>query len=168
MLHSLPALLLEQLASAATSPAPPGAGIRALEGISLHQWLASVAAPSQDGLSIEAQRRAFKQRLQKARAQKALQPAFAAAYELLLGACRGLAALHAARIVHRDLTEPGKNIIVKRDGRGLTAAMIDFSQAERCPSGHGAAARAIDMFGFGNLLWYVCFGRVAHSLPWTK
>jgi len=33
-------------------------------------------------------------------------------------------------VLHRDLTEPGKNVMIKRDAHGLTATLVDFSQAE--------------------------------------
>ncbi len=33
-------------------------------------------------------------------------------------------------MLHRDLTEPGKNALLRRDSLGLTAVLIDLSQAE--------------------------------------
>ena len=87
---------------------------------------------------------------------------------LLSGIAHGLHALHRARVLHRDLTEPGKNALLKRDATGLTAALIDLSQADVCPAGRGAIGRALDLYAYGNLLFYACFGKVAHSLPWTR
>jgi hypothetical protein len=154
-LTALPALLLESVSI-------DGAGV------SVFSWLASVAAPL-DASSMEAQRRLFRAQLTRTRASSQLmQAAFGHAATVLLGVARGLSVLHKARVVHRDLTEPGKNALLKRDEIGLTAAIIDFSQAERCPTGHGATARAVDMYGFGNMLYFACYGRVARSLPWTQ
>ena len=56
-----------------------------------------------------------------------------------------MAALSRARVLHRDLTEPGKNALIKRDGAGLTAALIDLGQSEVCPDKRGAAGRALKM-----------------------
>ena len=92
----LPALLLEPLATH-----------------SLFDWLGTIAAPPSDVASprpLNAQRRLFRSQLVKARApSSAYREAFGQASTVLLGAARGLAALHRARIIHRDLTEPGRS-----------------------------------------------------------
>ena len=62
----------------------------------------------------------------------------------------------------------GKNALLKRDATGLTASLIDLSQADVCAPGHGATGRALDMYAFGNLLYFACYGVVAHSLPWNR
>ena len=227
----LPAMLLE----------PVQAQGRAL---SVFKWLSTVAAPTV-GASLDTQRRVFRAQLSRVMAaEPPLRDAFRAAFSVLIGVCRGLATLHHARVIHRDLTEPGKNALLKADGGGMTAALIDLSQAEVCPAGRGAASRgesrrravpstvacrpqptrrpssnpllappafqgtehpssselrrqplsrqrtcpcrlaargdthsrgfgpvalaAVDMYAFGNILYYACYGHVAHSLPWTK
>ena len=172
---ALPALLLE--------PLPRG---------SLFHWLAALAAPDADSplpptLSKDVQRRLFKERLALARQPGApFRDAMAphSAWELLLGLAHGMRAMHARRVVHRDLTEPGKNVQLKRDSRGLTTALVDFSQSEQCApatrgegggggggsggGGGGAGARAIDTYAFGNVLYFACYGRVRRTVPWTK
>lgn len=158
-LSRLPAILLEPL-----------------QTTSVFKWLATVAADD-DGdsangpsLPLEAQRHLFRAQLERhARTPGApLRDAFRSGLTLLIGVARGLAALGRARVLHRDLTEPGKNALLKRDAIGLTASLIDLSQAEVCPAGRGAVGRAIDLYSYGNLLFYACYGVVAHSLPWTK
>ena len=89
--------------------------------------------------------------------------------EILIGLARGTAQLHRARVVHRDLTEPGKNALLRREPDGsITAAVIDLSQSELCPQGRGAAARSVDMYAFGNVLYFLCYGRVARAVPWNR
>ena len=167
--RALPALLLE--------PLPRG---------SLFHWLAALAAPDADSplpptLPKDVQRRLFKERLALARLPGApFRDAMAphSAWELLLGLAHGMRAMHARRVVHRDLTEPGKNVQLKRDGRGLTTALVDFSQSEQCApptrgeggggGGGGGGARAIDTYAFGNVLYFACYGRVRRTVPWTK
>lgn len=164
-LQRVPALLLEPL-----------------ETVSVFKWLATVAAtPAASSASsaqtrrqqlppLDTQRRLFRAQLERhAKAPGApLRDAFRSALTVLIGVARGLAALGRARILHRDLTEPGKNALFKRDATGLTASLIDLSQSEICPPGHGAAGRALEMYAYGNLLYYACYGEVAHSLPWTQ
>ena len=156
-LEQLPALILEPL-----------------ETVSVFKWLAAVAAaPASAGGGLpplEAQRRLFRAQLERHAkgADAPLRDAFRGALTVLIGVARGLAALGRARILHRDLTEPGKNALFKRDATGLTASLIDLSQSELCPAGHGAAGRALELYAYGNLLYYACYGSVAHSLPWTK
>ena len=130
----------------------------------LNQLLLHLRGPSH---SFESQRLVYKAQLAKARASP-LREAYGQAAVILLGVARGMAAIHRARVLHRDLTEPGKNALLRRDAVGLTAVLIDFSQAEICPAGHGAVGRALELYAFGNLLYFACYGQVTHSLPWTR
>ena len=156
---ALPALLLEHVTFNGTG------GV-----VSVFRWLAAIAAPLRGpSHSFESQRLVYKAQLAKARDPSSpLRDAYGQAAVILLGVARGMAAIHRARVLHRDLTEPGKNALLRRDAVGLTAVMIDFSQAEICPVGHGAVGRALDMYAFGNLLYFACYGQVTHSLPWTR
>lgn len=151
--HTLPVLLLEPL-----------------EDISVFKWLAGLAAPAnaENGggvdvtaggaaasqLALDAQRRLFRSQIEAAKAPASpplLRDALHHGLILLTGVAHGLNAIHRARVLHRDLTEPGKNALLKRDSIGLTAAMIDFSQADVCAVGKGAAGRAIDLYSYGKL-----------------
>lgn len=150
--RTLPAMLLEPLSN-----------------VSVFKWLASVAAPSKEGVSLSLQRRFYKMQYAKATAAGSeFAEAFTSAYDVLIGFARGIALLHSLHLVHRDLTEPGKNVLLRRDAFGLTSTIIDLSQAQRCPAKRGAAARSVDMYAFGHVLYFACYGRVVRGLPWTK
>lgn len=128
--------------------------LESLEDLSLFKVLASIAAPPDTGsgtpASLEYQRRVFRAQLAKEHSPTAQwRESLRFMGGLLLGVSRGIAALHRAHVVHRDLTEPGKNVMLKRDALGLTAGLIDLSQAEICPPGRGAMARAVDMCTHG-------------------
>ena len=62
--------------------------------------------------------------------------------------------------------------MIKRDAHGLTATLVDFSQAERCgaglATGRGEGARAIEAYAFGNVLYFACYGHVRRTVAWSK
>ena len=154
----LPALVLEQL--------PRGSVFQWLGQLSMNESRAS----SDGSVSRREQEMYFKALLKRIRepASRYREPTNAA-FDVLIGLAWGMRRMQGLNVVHRDLVEPGKNVLLKRDGRGLTAALIDFSQAEACVTGrNGAGARAVDMFSFGNVLHFACYGRVIRSVPWTR
>lgn len=158
---ALPALLLE--------PFPRGTLFHALASLAAPDAVAEMTGAKLTHVSLDGQKRYFKQRLQAARAPGApYREAVAGAWDVLVGLARGMRRLHGRRLIHRDLTEPGKNVMIKRDARGLTSALVDLSQAERCGEGRGAGARAIEAYAFGNVLYFACYGRVRHTVAWTK
>ena len=163
----LPAMLLEPLQTTSVFKllAAVAAPMNANAGVDVTAGEASAgSAPT-----LDSQRRIYRGQVEALRNGPAdMFDAFRHTLVLLTGVAHGLNALHRARVLHRDLTEPGKNALLRRDAIGLTAVMIDLSQAEVCPPGRGAAGRAVDMYGFGNLLFFACYGQVAHSLPWTR
>ena len=53
----------------------------------------------------------------------------AGAWDVLIGLARGMRRIHGRRVIHRDLTEPGKNALLKRDGdRGLHPHILKMWQ----------------------------------------
>ena len=145
----------------------PAMLLEPLSNTSVFKWLATVAAPK-EGVSLSMQRRFFQLQRARATADPELASAFESAFDVLIGFARGVALLHSLHLVHRDLTEPGKNVLLRRERAGLTATLIDLSQAQRCPAGRGAAARSVDMYAFGHVLYLACYGIVVRGLPWTK
>ena len=145
----------------------PAMLLEPLSNTSLFKWLTAVAAPK-EGVSLSMQRRFFQLQHARATADPELAAAFASAFDVLLGFARGVALLHSLHLVHRDLTEPGKNVLLRRERGHLTATLIDLSQAQRCPAGRGAAARSVDMYSFGHVIYLACYGHVVRGLPWTK
>jgi hypothetical protein len=87
-------------------------------------------------------------------------------WDVMIGLARGHRHLYAHRVAHRDLGFPGKHALIKRDGEGLTAALVDFSSAELCGTGdmRSAWGLAVDSYAFGNVLAYVCYGRMINCL----
>ena len=71
--------------------------------------------------------------------------------------------IHGAGIIHRDLSIPGKNVMLKWAGKRLTASIIDFSLAETCAAGQGELARALDTYHFGGVLSYLCYGNAVRA-----
>ena len=152
-IQKVPALLLERL-----------------QPMSLFKVFATLAAPSAK-LSVTAQHRFFTSQFKRAISGPngvVLLDALRHAVTLFIGAARGLAALSRAQVLHRDLSEPGKNVLLQQDSVGITAKLIDFSQAEVCAPSQGNTARAVELYAFGNLLYFACYGKVIHSLPWAK
>jgi hypothetical protein len=142
--------------------------LEAYDGPSVFKWLASVAAPAESRTApLEAQRRLFDIQLGTSLATDH-GDAFRSALTLLIGVSRGMGAIQRAHVLQRDLSEPGKNALIHQDRLGLTASLIDFSQADVCSTDQGEAGRALEMYSFGNVLYFACYGEVARGLEWTK
>lgn len=136
---------------------------------SVFHWLAGFAASPREGLSEDLQRKLFKHQLSRARKPASpLGEATKSGLDILLGLAHGMRQLHELGIVHRDLTEPGKNALITRDALGVTSVLIDLSQADICGAGSGSGAKQVDLYSFGNVLHFACYGRVMHSVSWKQ
>ena len=51
-----------------------------------------------------------------------------AAFDVLIGLAWGMRRMQGLNVVHRDLVEPGKNVLLKRDGRGLIQVSLFCTQ----------------------------------------
>lgn len=87
--------------------------------------------------------------------------------DIFIGIAKGWKILHNASLIHRDLCVPGKNMLVRRDSRGVTGTIIDVGGAYYCPKPEQqdalAFAKKIEMYQYGNMIYQSCFGRRPHT-----
>eukprot|EP00736_Rhodelphis_marinus_P004939 Rmarinus@m.17812 len=88
-------------------------------------------------------------------------------FDVVIGAASGMRELHRIDIIHRDLYVPGKNMLVKYDSQGTTVMVHDLGCSRRClkAADRGSAAKAIEMYQFGNILYMLCTRRGVYAQP---
>eukprot|EP00736_Rhodelphis_marinus_P013956 Rmarinus@m.10322 len=81
-------------------------------------------------------------------------------YDLFLGVAKGLRALHGLQILHKDIAQPGSNILVTEDHVGYTAVLFDLGVSMRCEDlAHAQNVfylKKMEMYLFGNMLHVAC------------
>jgi hypothetical protein len=95
-----------------------------------------------------------------------------AGWDMLIGASLAVRAMHSRRVVHGDMCFwAAKHLIAKRDREGVTAVLMDFSQARRVSRVVGDASweaaavaqRSLDSYCFGNFIAVGCYGPRAQT-----